>query len=146
MCSLQTKHIVNMSFSIATLQMDESIASIINLRSFEDMGISKSLYQVCELIDTNYHEMWNKHLHMGILQYYGFDSIDTFKNIYARCKLYNAIRFNPQQSIEEYLSWHSTKVRLHFGRKLIIEKQQGRIDILDFLLSMSIDELMCVGW
>jgi hypothetical protein len=135
-----------MNFRIPISQMEESLVSVIKCRSFEDIGISKSLYKICELIDQNYHEVWNKNINMGFLNYYGFDSLETFKNIYARARLYNAIRFNPQQSIVEYISWHQTKVRLHFDKKVSVKKNNGSFDVLEFLLSMSIDELFCVGW
>lgn len=78
---------------------------------------------------------------MELLSTYQFNSIHDFQDKYARCRLYNCYRFNPNETIQKFIDIDNFKRRRFYGELPIISN-----NLLQFQLDMHIDELFCCGW
>ncbi len=135
-----------MEFNFDVSALDKPLNIVFKARSYEDMGITKSLYKLCEMIDKNYHDCWNRNINMSIVNYHGFDSIEEFKDVYARARLYNALRYNPEQTLRQYVSWQQQKIERHFGKSIPLKRKSDSLNMIDFLNSFTIEQLLCLGW
>ncbi len=131
-----------MAFAFTESQLDEECVGVFGSACFEKVGITRNTYNLCELIDNRYWGSWERKINMAQLNYYGFDTLDDFKNVYARAHLYNALRFSPNRTVREFLQFYSRKVKRFHNKDIDCNKK----NIVEFLLSMSVEELLCVGW
>jgi hypothetical protein len=129
-------------FSFTESQLDESIVSLFGCACFENLGITRNNYKLCELIDNNFWGPWEKQVNMSHLRIYGFDTVEDFKTVYAKAQLYNSLRFSPNKSVRELLQFYATKVKRFCNKDVDCNKK----NIMDFLDSMSLEELLYVGW
>jgi hypothetical protein len=135
-----------MEFNFNLAQLDKPLSAVFQLRTYEDVGLTKRLYKLCELIDENYNTSWNQSINTSIINYLGFETIEEFKNNYARAILYNALRYNASQTLRGYISMTSLKIERHHGRHVSIKRKSENLNVLDILLSFTTDELFCLGW
>lgn len=135
-----------MDFVFHHSQLDSEMSNVFKVPTYEDIGLSKGLLKLCEHIHYNYHNCWNHTLHMSFLDYQGFETLHEFKEVYVRAKIYNAIRFNPSQTLRQYIFWHQCKVKQDVGKAVLLKPQSNIINLFDFLMSFSVDELLCCGW
>jgi hypothetical protein len=129
-------------FSFSESQLDESIVSVFGSACYEELGISRNTYKLCELIDNNFWDSWGQKVHVSQLRIYGYDTVDDFKTVYAKAQLYNVLRFSPNKTVRELLQLYATKVKRFFNKDIDCNKK----NIIDFLNSMSLEELLYVGW
>ena len=129
-------------FSFTESQLDESIVSVFGSACYEELGITRNTYKLCELIDNNFWDSWCQKVNMSQLRIYGYDTVDDFKTVYAKAQLYNALRFSPNKSVRELLQFYATKVKRFCNKDVDCNKN----NIIDFLDSMSLEELLYVGW
>lgn len=135
-----------MEFNFDVSALDKPLHVVFKARSYEDIGITKSLYKLCEVIDQSYHDSWNRNVNTSIVNYYGFDSIEEFKEIYARARLYNALKYNPEQTLRQYISSQQQKIEHHFGTSISLKRKSDELNMLDFLNSFTLEQLFCLGW
>lgn len=127
------------------MHWDEAMSSVYRVPSYNDVGITKGLYKLCELIDNNYHNVWGRQMNMSFLHYHGFENVEDFKNIYVRAKLYSAIRFNPSQTLRQYIALYQMRIKQCFGKNIKLTNIDN-FNIMEFLMHLSIEELLCVEW
>lgn len=130
------------SFAFSSSHLDVSIGSVFGAASYEKVGISRKTYQLCELVDINYNEGWEKKIINQFLAYYGYNNVDDFKEVYARAHIYNALRYSPEKTIKNFMDVYVQKVERFHSRKVDCDKS----NLIDFLMSMSLEELFTVGW
>lgn len=130
------------SFSFTVSQLDERMVSVFGSASFEKVGINRKTYQLCEMVDNNFNDTWERQVNKTYLGYYGYENIDDFKEVYAKAHLYNSLRFAPEKTIREFIEMYSRKVKRFFGRDVDCNKT----NLFEFLMSFSVEELFCVGW
>jgi hypothetical protein len=135
----------NTLFNSQASHWDEPMSSVFKVPSYNDVGITRGLYKLCELIDNNYNNKWEHQMNISFLHYHAFENLEDFKNIYVRAKLYNAIRFNPSQTLRQYIALYHMRIKQCFGKDIRITNIEN-FNILEFLMHLSIEELFCVRW
>lgn len=123
---------ISQLYTFECSQLDKTMSSVFHIHSYDDLQITKNRYKLCQIVNNNYHGYWNRKINICFLEYHGFDNLQDFKNVYSRCLLYNAIRFNPSQTIRQFITNMCVKNKSY--------------NILEFLTSLDIDELLCVEW
>ncbi len=132
----------NNMFSFSASQLNEGMVSVFGCACYENVGITRKTYQLCQLVDTNYWDMWEEKVNKCQLSYYGFDTVDDFKDVYARAHLYNLLKYSSHKTVNETMNFYAKKVKRFYQR----EVDCNVLNILDFLKSFSLEELFCVGW
>jgi len=130
------------SFSFSASQLDERMVSVFGSASFENVGINRRTYQLCEMIDTSFHDTWEGKVNKSYHAYYGYDNLEDFKDAYVRAHVYNSLRFAPEKTIRQFVEFYSRKVNRFFGKDMNCNKT----NLFDFLMAFTLEELFCVGW
>jgi hypothetical protein len=132
-------------FNSQVSHWDKAMSTLFSVPSYEDIGITKRLYKLCEIIDYNYNNIWNHKMNMSFLHYHAFESLEEFKSVYVRAKLYNAIRFNPSQTLRQYIALHQMRIKQCLGKDIRL-RTINNFNIIEFLMHLSIEELFCIQW
>lgn len=128
------------SFTFSASQLDDPMTSVFGGASFEKLGITRKTYQLCERFDSNYRNTWDEKVNTSFLAYYGYDHLDDFKSVYAKARIFNTLRFLPNKTIKEFMELYSRKVK---SREV---DSSNTSNVVDFLMSMTLEEMLCVGW
>lgn len=130
------------SFAFVAMQLDERMVSVFGSASFETVGLNRKAYHICEIVDMSFHDTWEEKVNTSYLAYYGYDTDKSFKDVYARAHIYNSLRYAPDKTIREFIEFYSKKVKHFFDRDVDCNTK----NLHDFLMSFSLEELLCVGW
>ena len=134
----------NSMFNFAEDDLDKTFTVLYKGASLEDFGLKRGIYRACEVIDSNYHDVWNGKFYENSLELYGFRSVNHFKEAYILARIYNALKYDPEGTLRQYMIGHIDKVKLHLNYEVCKVPNKG--NLVEFLMQFNVEELICIGW
>lgn len=123
--------------------------------TYENVGVTKELWDKCESIDYKYTENWEENIDDNIneIKAYGFRDLKDFKETYIRCMIFNSIKYScgrePRTLLEDFTWRHKKAMRF---RNDVTEKYINPIEesecsnVLDYYMQFSLSMLFNIGW
>lgn len=135
------------NFNYTHKDFDVCFRNVIGEKTLDinDFGLNSTCYDVLEKIEYDIVEN-NINMNEDIIKTYGFQNIDTFKEMFCRAHLWNNYIYSEHdKSLRDFLTHYYTKAK-HFHPNANIPSPKENGNILEYLKSFKIVWLISIGW
>jgi hypothetical protein len=118
--------------------------------TYENVGVTKELWDKCETIDYKYTEEWEEYIDDDKVRSYGFHSLEDFKKTYIRCMIFNSIKYSgePSTLLDDFNWRHKKAMRFKKENEKYIKsiEESECSNVLDYYMQFSMGMLFSIGW
>lgn len=133
-------------FAYTAADLNKSLAEFFGPgRPMEDFGLDSEKYTQCFEMDNDLFLKTCAAPTDEAARSYGFRDLEHFKDVLARCHIWNEYTSSQPDTVMRCMTWRFDKVSRYFPRHgLCAPAAEG--DILEFLKKFKVEHFITIGW